>query len=314
MRLKMDKIFVTGGSGFIGSHLVCELIKMGYDVTNYDLQISSTNLQANNIQGDIMDYEKLVFSMRGHKIVCHLAAMVGVVKCLNDEKEVYRIDYEGVRNLVKSCKETGVENILFASSSEVYGEGDSEKALCESRILEPKSPYGIAKMLAEKLLKEYAEENNVKVTVVRYCNVYGPIQRKEFVIPIFINKVLYGEPIPVCELGEQVRNFTYVGDAVEGTIKALFRSEKDYEVFNISSGDTFRIIDVANKILELNNNIGQIKFVSFEEVNRVKKYEVITRIPSTKKAMDKLQFKARTSFDDGLRVTYNYYKENLLKE
>ena len=113
----MEKIFVTGGSGFIGSHLITRLLEMGYSVTNYDLISSTLNPQASHIVGNIMDYNTLCKAMQGHKAVCHLAAMVGVVACQTDEEKVYQINYLGFENILKACEHNDIYNILFASSS-----------------------------------------------------------------------------------------------------------------------------------------------------------------------------------------------------
>lgn len=304
----MEKIFVTGGSGFIGSHLISKFEKKGFDVTNYDLCIDKANPNIRNIEGDIMDYEKLSSSIKGHENVCHLAAIVGVVRCLNSEKEVYRIDYEGVGNIIKACEENGVKNILFASSSEVYGEGHISVPLEESMVLKPRSPYGIAKMKSEQLLKDFAQRSKMKVTVVRYCNIYGFGQRCEFVIPIFIKKVLKGETIKVCGEGNQIRSFTYIDDAVEGTINALFRPETEFDIFNISSSSVVKIIDVAKKVIELNGNIGRYKLTSYEDLDRKEDVEVVIRIPSTEKSKQKLGYVAKTDFIDGLKSIFDCYK------
>lgn len=303
----MDRIFVTGGSGFIGGHLVESLTRKGYEVTVYDIKNTlSSNVEF--INGDITDYDFLKSSMKGHKTVCHLAAMVGVVACLNDEKEVYRVNYDGVKNIIKACKEVGVENLLFTSSSEVYGEGGRHRKLEEDMELSPITHYGKSKMYSENLLKEFADKSGVKVTVLRYCNVYGCRQRKEFVVSIFLDSVLKGKPIGICGDGEQIRSFTYVDDAVDGTIRALFRKEKNFEVFNIGSSRTVKISQLARNIIELNGS-GQVKYLSFEDLNRKKDCEILIRIPSIEKAENKLGYRASTTLEEGLAVTYAYYKD-----
>jgi len=303
----MEKIFVTGGSGFIGSHLIKSLLELGYSVTNYDSVHSNLNPLATHMLGDIMDFEAVSKAMQGHQIVCHLAAMVGVVECQTDEKKVYQTNYLGSENILKACEEHEINNVLFASSSEVYGEGIVDGFLEENTTLSPLSPYGKAKMKAELLFEEYAQLKNVKSTTIRYCNVYGPRQRVEFVIAKFIDKAINQDLLPVCDIGKQKRNYTFIDDAIKGTIQALFRSADDYQVFNICSDETLKVIDVANKIVTLNKG-GKIKYLEYSSVNRKKQYEIINRIPSNKKAYELLDFVPETSFDDGLQITFKYFK------
>ncbi len=308
----MDRVFLTGGSGFIGSHLAEALLAKGHEVTIYDVKKPENN-KARYIQGDIMDYRLLKSSMRGHKTVCHLAAMVGVVACLSDEKEVYRINYDGVKNIINACKEVGAENLLFTSSSEVYGEGGRFRQLEENMELSPITHYGKSKMYSEQLLKEFSEESGIKVTVLRYCNIYGSRQRKEFVISIFLDRLLQGKPIKICGDGEQIRSFTYIDDAVEGTIKALFRKEREYDIFNIGSNQTVKINELAMKIIELNRS-GEVKYVSFEDLNRRSECEILIRVPSIEKAKNKLGHAPVMTLDEGLAVTYDYYRNIIGKE
>jgi len=302
----MDKVLITGGAGFIGSHLAERLISEGYNATVYDIK-PNKNQNVNYIFGDIMDYDRLKYAIQGHKIVCHLAAMVGVTACLTNEKQVYRINLEGTKNVIRACREAGVKNLLFTSSSEVYGEGSPFKILDEGMELKPISHYGKSKMYSEWLMKEFSEEAGVKVTVLRYCNIYGIGQRKEFVVSIFIDSILNGRPLKICGTGEQLRSFTYVDDAVEGTIKALFRNRTEFEVFNIGSSCNIQIKELADKILGIASS-GRIEYVSFEDLNRKPECEIFYRIPSIEKARKYLGYADSTSLEKGLAVTYYYYK------
>ena len=304
----MKNILITGGSGLIGSHLALKLQDRGYGVTIYDIN-PPPDEEFNYIKGDIMDYELLEVSVKQHDTVCHLAAMVGVVACLSSKEEVYRINFDGVKNIIKACTENNVEHLLFASSSEVYGNGSKDTLFDELIKLNPITHYGKAKMASEELLKTFAQESETKVTVLRYCNIYGPRQSIEFVIPVFIDNTIKGTPLPICGNGESIRNFTYIDDAVEGTICALIRKDKNYDIFNISSSETIKIKDLADNIIKIKGN-GSVKYVSYEDINRQEKQEILIRIPSTKKSEDILKFKAQTPIDEGLRKTYNFYLNN----
>lgn len=302
----MGKILVTGGSGFIGSHLCAELIRLGHDVTVYDL-VSPKTSNVRYIQGDIVDYADLVEAVKGHTAVCHLAAVVGVVQCINNPGKVSTVNYEGVKLVARACQAAEVKNLLFTSSSEVYGEGTKFGFLIESMDLNPLSPYGISKMKAERFLKDFCEEANVKTTVIRYCNVYGIGQNNGFVVPIFIENILYNRPLPVYGDGGQIRNFTFVSDAVDGTVKALFRNDNSFDTFNIASPESMTIKDLADQVIRIHGG-GAIKFLPFELTCRKREYEVSIRIPSVDKAAEVLKFKAVTTVEAGLRKIYADHK------
>ncbi|MFZ5989101.1 MAG: NAD-dependent epimerase/dehydratase family protein [Bacillota bacterium] len=302
----MDKILVTGGSGFIGSHLCERLNEMGYDVTIYDIKKPQTK-DIRYIQGDIRDYGLLKHSMKGCSIVCHHAAMLGVVACLNDKDTVYDINHHGTENVIKACLENGVSNVVFASSSEVYGEGSINQKLIETIDLKPKSHYGISKILGENVIREFHERFNMKASVLRYCNVYGKRQREDFVIPIFIRSALKKDFLKVCGDGRQVRSFTYISDAVEATIRAIFRNGNTFEVYNVASDKPYTIKELALKVINIHGS-GEMRHVDFEGVGRKTECEVFTRIPSIEKARKELGYIPCTGIDDGLTLTFNYYR------
>lgn len=306
----MAKILITGGSGFIGSHLAERLFQLGHEVTVYDIQKYSHRKGIKFINADIRDFNTLNESIKGHNIVCHLAAMLGVVACINDRESVHSINIEGTQNVINSCIQNKVENLLFASSSEVYGEGHHLNKLSEENILNPKSYYGISKMMSEIDMKSFSENTGAKSTVLRYCNVYGDRQRKEFVIPVFLDKVLNDKPLTICGDGKQIRSFTYVDDAVNGTVRALFREDNNFSIFNIGSNEPIEIRELASKIIKLHGK-GEIEFVSFEKIKRDKQYEVLIRIPSIEKAQREIGYNPTTRLEEGLELTYSHYSNNV---
>lgn len=306
----MKKIFLTGGSGFIGSHFAEKLCQLGYEVTVFDIDKPPSN-DVSFINGDIRNFELLKKSMLGHDTVCHLAAMLGVVACSYDKDTVYSVNLEGTRNIINACKLNNIEHLLSASSSEVYGEGSATDKLHEEMVLKPKSYYGMAKMMSEAGIKSFCDNTGAKATVLRYCNVYGPRQKNVFVIPIFIDNVLNNKPLPVCGDGSQVRSFTYIADAVDGTIRALLRSNENFKIYNIASSMPITINQLAFKIIEIHGG-GTIEYLTFQDVGRKKEFEILTRIPSIEKAENELGYNPKTSIDQGLRLTYDYYLDRLI--
>ena len=302
----MKRVFVTGGSGFIGKHLISKLTGMNNVITNYDTEQGS-NINVNNVVGDILDFDKVMYHLKGHDTVCHLAAMVGVVKCQANEGLMYQINYEGLENIVKACHDSNVKKFVFASSSEVYGEGGVGCIFDEYAQLAPKSMYGKAKRDAEL----YIMSSFKNASILRYSNIYGPQQRYDFVVPAFIITAIMGHPLTICGDGEQVRCFTYISDAVEGTVKALEHDEDSYEVYNITSGKPTSNISLSKIICNLCNNTCEPYFLKYEELRRDPSVEIKHRILLPAKAEERLNFSSKTSLYNGLQHTIAHYKKEL---
>ena len=170
---KKKKCFVTGGNGFIGTNLCGCLISRGYEVVSYDIVKKEIDNNVEWINGDILDSEKLCYCMKGADVVIHLAAMVGVKNCLQNPQLVIETNVRGTDNIIDACRANSINNIIFASSSEVYGEGYENAMLSEEDKASPKSLYGESKLQAEYKLMDYSYQNNAKVSIMRYCNIYG---------------------------------------------------------------------------------------------------------------------------------------------
>ena len=308
------RILITGGSGFIGSHLAERLTTLGHAVTTLDLRPGPKNPDIRFMQGDIRDREAMEKAVKGQDAVCHLAAMVGVERCLRHPDEVYDVNYNGVKTLMEVCAVNHVSRIFFASSSEVYGEGTGRGLLRESDPLLPRSVYGKAKCQAEQYLRSFSGQSNLRISIGRYCNIYGERQDTAFVIPAFIQCALSGQPLTICGTGDQTRNFTYVSDAIEGTIAALFRQSVPYDIFNISSSYTTTIRALAQKILTIHKDPVGLEFISFAQRQRDPAVEILQRNPCTEKAAQILGFKAAVALEEGLERTYRFYKHSAQKE
>jgi UDP-glucose 4-epimerase len=156
-------------------------------------------------------------------------------------------------------------------------------------------------------MRAYAQAEGIQVTVLRYCNVYGDHQKLDFVIPAFIHRVLHNRPLLLCNGGSQIRNYTYIDDAVEGTVAAVFRKGADYRLYNICSEFPLSVRRLAEKVVALHGS-GLYRPADYEELDRRVEYEVECRMPSGEKAWEELGFRARTDIDRGLSRTYEYYK------
>ena len=259
------KILVTGGAGFVGSGLVEELIK---DNNNYVVVVD--NLQTGSKSKlPICNYDNLkfiqcnvnsekeitsVFHTFSFDYVFHYAAMVGVQRTLNNPVKVLE-DINGIKNILKLSKNTGVKRVLYSSSSEVYGEPVEFPQHEETTPLNSRLPYAIVKNVGEAFLKSYSQEYDLDYTIFRFFNTYGPKQSKDFVISKFINAALNNENITIYGEGQQTRTFCFI----ENNVKAAFSEEGKNKTINIGNNVETTILELAHLIIKLTNSKSKIK-------------------------------------------------------
>ena len=249
------KYVVTGGAGFIGSHLTERLVKQGDIVTVIDNQntgkienLKSVSKKINFVQNDIRDFEVLRSLMENVDGVFHQAAMASVQDSFRIPEKFHDVNVNGTENIFKIAKEFGIK-VVYASSSSVYGD-TSILPITESDEKRPINPYAKTKLEKDKLAEQYAK-NGLKVIGLRYFNVFGPRQSKEYagVIKLFLERIQQGLPPLVNGDGLQIRDFVYVDDAVNANILSM-ESDIDFEFFNIGTGTTISILDLANMIIK----------------------------------------------------------------
>ena len=247
------RAIVTGGAGFIGSHLVKKLINLGWQVTVID-NFSTGSLE--NIEGldcQIIEEDVNNISIQDwqieHNALFHLAAPVSVEESLNNPKKYYDQILRGTANIVDWSLQQGNRDVIIASTAAIYGDSE-DLPYVESGSIDPISPYAKAKHMTELLLKEEYEKRPFKGTALRFFNVYGEGQRNEggylSAVPVFLNQYESFEPITVTGDGKQTRDFIYVGDVVEACISAYTDiSENGIQVMNVASGQETSIMDLA---------------------------------------------------------------------
>ena len=249
------KYVVTGGGGFIGSHLTERLVKQGDVVTVLDNlntgkieNLKSVSKKINFVQNDIRDFEVLRSLMENVDGVFHQAAMASVQDSFRIPEKFHDVNVNGTENIFKIAKEFGIK-VVYASSSSVYGD-TSILPTTESDEKRPINPYAKTKLEKDKLAEQYAK-NGLKVIGLRYFNVFGPRQSKEYagVIKLFLERIQQGLPPLVNGDGLQIRDFVYVDDAVNANILSM-ESDIDFEFFNIGTGTTISILDLANMIIK----------------------------------------------------------------
>ena len=255
----MSKILVTGGAGFIGSHLVDRLIEKGHQVVVVDNLSSgkkeNLNLKAKFYELDICNSKiSQIFQEEKPEIVFHLAAQIDVRESVKDPIQNAKVNILGTLNILENCHKINVKKFIFTSSGgAIYGDTDIIPT-AETHSENPESPYGITKLAVEKYLYFYQKTFSFNYTVLRLANVYGPRQSSQGeggVISIFCDKMLKKEQVTINGDGEQTRDFVYVGDVVEAALLAMEKEKSG--VYNIAAGIETNINEIFRKIKELTN-------------------------------------------------------------
>jgi len=258
-----EAVLITGGAGFIGSHLVERLAETGHRVVcldNFDpyypaavkranLQQALSSERVRLVEADVRDRGALGSVLAGEKLgaIVHLAARAGVRPSLQDPELYLDVNVRGTLNLLEAAREFGVPRVVFASSSSVYGrtEGmaNEEKTPCR-----PLSPYGASKVAGEALCSAYAETGGPSVVALRLFTVYGPRQRPDMAINRFTRLIASGQEIDVHGDGYSLRDYTFISDIVDGIEAALQVSLPGYAVFNLGRGQPAVLLDVIRLI------------------------------------------------------------------
>ena len=258
------RVLVTGGAGFIGSHIVDRLVEEGYAVRVIDNLSSGRpenlaqhrgNPQVVVVVGDLKKPEDALRAVEGVEAVFHYAANPEVRVSTTNPEVHFNENVVATFNLLEAMRRKGVKEIVFASSSSVYGEPE-EIPVGEDAPLRPVSVYGASKAACENLIHAYSKLYGIRAVTLRYANVVGP-RLRHGVTWDFLNKLLKNPTeLEILGDGKQTRSYVYIDDAVEATIVAWRRTETSYEVFNIASGDWITVDEVAEEVIKamgLNN-------------------------------------------------------------
>ncbi|MDD4150605.1 MAG: NAD-dependent epimerase/dehydratase family protein [Bacteroidales bacterium] len=253
------KILVTGGAGFIASALAEKLaqdpenlvIIMDDLTTGAFKKVPTQTGNLRFVKGDVNDYKEILEVMLSFQFhyVFHYAAMVGVQRTQNHPVGVLT-DIRGIENICRISKNTGVQRVFYASSSEVYGEPVEFPQNAHTTPLNSRLPYAIVKNLGEAYLRSYQKEYNLDFTIFRFFNTYGPKQSKDFVISKFIIAALHNDDITIYGEGQQTRTFCYIDDNIEATTRIAYNDLFINDVVNIGNSIETPIIELANLIIK----------------------------------------------------------------
>lgn len=322
MTMDRKRCLVTGGAGFIGSHLADRLCELGHQVTVLDNYYRGKRSYWDQnkdgirfVEGTIIDEELVANLVAGHDVIFHMAAILGVKMTVTQPLEMMETNLHGTMNILKHAALHGAK-VIFASSSEVYGKGTPPFSEEMDRIYGAASKmrwtYAVEKTFEESICLAYGLRG-LPVTVVRYFNVYGP-RAKEGpyggVIPRFIRAALDQQPLLVYGDGSQTRSFTYISDAVDATIAAI-QPEANQEIINIGSTHEVTILSLAGLVKKLATSASPITHVPFEQIYPVGFEEIPKRVADLAKAKRMLDYEPAVSFEDGLRRTIAWFRTDM---
>lgn len=309
----MSFYLVTGGAGFIGSHLVGKLVEKGDKVIvlddfssgNRDNISRSWSASVEIIEGDVRDAQLLdSIALRADGIF-HLAAIVSVPRSIEEPGLSFDINARGTQIVLDAARKAGGKKVVLASSAAVYG-NNVAVPLNENSDLAPLSPYGLEKLIGEKMGEMYAELYNMDVTALRFFNVFGPRQDPSSsysgVISIFVDKLIHGEPPIIYGDGKQTRDFIYVEDIVNAAMTAMVSQLHGFHVYNLGRGEGVSVNMVWKILCE---NIVPVEDVKFGE-ERIS--DIRFSIADISHMTKGLGYMPRICFADGLRKTYEWAK------
>ena len=295
-------VLITGGAGFIGSHLAERLAERN-DVTVLDDFSTGSRSNVSDarsikiVDGDVTDEALVRRIAHGTDVVLHMAAMMGVKRTLEHPLDVLAVNIDGTRSVLDAAVAADVDRVLMASTSEIYGDA-TDPPYAESDEASPKTNYAVAKLADERFVQAYGTEYDLDYTIVRYFNVYGPRQDPSgygYVVPIFVKQALADETIEVHGDGSQTRDFTYIDDAIDCTLRSLSPRGRN-EVFNVGTGHELSVRELAERVVSV------VGSGTVEEIDHPRPYEVDRRCANVSKVNRLLGYEPQYSIAQGIET------------
>jgi UDP-glucose 4-epimerase len=304
--LDYSKILVTGGAGFIGSHLVNRLMAEGYDVVVLDsfctgrIENVKRHLESNRfhlVRGDVRDERVVKAVMDGVDAVVHLAALISVENSVGKPTETHDVNVRGTLNLLEESVRKGVKRFVYSSSAAVYGD-ENPLPLKEDHPLRPLSPYGVSKASAERYCLAFQRNGRLKTTVLRFFNVYGSRQGGSGVVARFMGDALGGRYLTIQGDGWQTRDFIHVLDVVEMVVSVMGCDEAVGEVLNCGTGRETSINELARTIIAISGMDLKLEYVEARHGDLRRSRADI------RKAEKLIGYKPKISLEEGLREPF----------
>jgi UDP-glucose 4-epimerase len=317
MQLSFNNALVTGGAGFIGSHLVEALVEAGCRVTVLD-NLSSGNIDnLTHLKGkfrfyqeDIRDASALLAAAENCEVVFHMAAVVSVPQTIENPVDAAAVNDTGSLLVFEAARKQGVKRVVFSSSCAVYGD-DPRLPKREDMLPKPMSPYAVQKLAAEYYANVYDDLYGIETAVLRYFNVYGPRQDPSSpysgVISIFMTKALLDEAAVIYGDGNQSRDFIYVEDVVKANLLAATAANVRGQIMNIGAGRAVRIKALWQAICHLSGRRIAPQYAP------ERPGDIVESLAGIERAKDLLNFECDVSFEKGLEKTFEWYRSQHLK-
>ncbi len=309
------KILITGGAGFIGSHLCEKYTEEGHSVICLD-NFSSGNLinirhlltrkNFKLVNGDIRDFDLLEKIMRGVEVVFHLAAQIHVDRSIVEPQLTYEVNVLGTQNILEASRIYDVRKVIYASTSEVYGSAQYVP-IDENHPLDAPHPYGASKIAADRMCYAFIHTYNMDISIIRMFNAYGPKQKDSGyggVISLFVKRVLGGVPPIIYGDGQQTRDYNYIKDVVKAYDTVLNYDKPLREPINFGTGREIKILDLAHQIIKLCGKECQLQPVHVEP----RPGEVQRLIANSSKAERILGWRPIYKLEEGLREFIDWYQ------
>jgi len=296
------RVLVTGGAGFIGSHVVDKLRAAGHEPRIFDLRRSRhhTPGEVDTYIGDLLDVDDLRNAMRGCDAVAHLAASADVGIVADEPVEAEALNSRGTLNVLEAARQAGIARVIYASTIWVYSDGCGPEVDEDTKVGLPSHLYTATKLAGEMYCNSYSELYDLDFTILRFGIPYGPRARPAAVVPAFVRKALEGDPLTIAGEGTQSRRFVYVEDLADGVASALEPVARN-RVYNLVSDRDVSIREIAHTVRDL---VGDVDVVHTEA--RTADFGGV--VVCGKRASRELGWEARTPFEDGLRRYIDWYR------
>ncbi len=312
MTLDFKRALVTGGAGFIGSHLTRALVSQGCHVTVLD-NLSTGRLhnldpvkdRITFIKGDIRDENTVAEAIEHCQVVFHHAAMVSVVQSVKQPLDSIAINDVGTANVLEAARQNGIQRMVLASSSAIYGD-DPQLPKTETMTPRPQSPYAIQKLTNEYYALLYHRLYSLETVCLRYFNVYGPRQDPSSpysgVISIFLSRAVNGKAPIIYGDGRQTRDFVFVQDVVQANLRAMSQPHAAGQVFNVGTGKSIEVNTLWHLVAQLSNCKANPEYAE------ARPGDVMHSLSNIQKAQDQLGFEPSTDLTEGLQETLAWYQ------